>query len=101
MTSQWGGTLAGSECFGPRKIPKASENLLRIEAAGYGKLTSADSTWSQFKVAVTEPDGTLSYHTLDALGITEIDLLGGAIGDLQLHGRARSRWTFKMECAHD
>ena len=51
---------------------------MRIEAAGYGKLTSADSTWSQFKVAVTEPDGTLSYHTLDALGITEIDLMGDA-----------------------
>jgi hypothetical protein len=45
---------------------------------GDGKLTSADSTWSQFRVAVTEPDGTLSYHTLGALGITEIDLMGDA-----------------------
>ena len=43
-----------------------------------GVLNASDSTWSQFRVAVTEPDGTLSYHTLDALGITEIDLLGGA-----------------------
>ena len=46
-----------------------------FDTNGDGKLTSADSTWSQFKVAVTEPDGTLSYHTLDALGNTEIDLI--------------------------
>jgi len=49
-----------------------------FDTNGDCRLTSADTTWSQFRVAVTEPDGTLSYHTLDALGITEIDLMGDA-----------------------
>ncbi len=62
--------------------PKATSDLEALRSVydtnGDGKLTSADSTWSQFRVAVTEPDGKLSYHTLDALGITEIDLMGDA-----------------------
>ena len=62
--------------------PTATSDLEALRSVfdtnGDGKLTSADSTWSQFRVARTEPDGTLSYHTLDALGITEIDLMGDA-----------------------
>ena len=62
--------------------PSATSDLEALrpvfDTNGDGRLTNADSTWSQFRVARTEPDGTLSYHTLDALGITEIDLMGDA-----------------------
>lgn len=50
--------------------------IAREMLEGHGVLNASDSTWSQFKVAVTE--GTFSYHTLDALGITQIDLMGDA-----------------------
>ena len=66
----------------PEGDPTAASDLAALRAvfvaSGDGRLTSADTTWSQFKVAVTEPDGTLSDHTLAALGIIEIDLTGDA-----------------------
>jgi len=62
--------------------PTATSDLEALRSVfdtnGDGRLTNADTTWSQFRVARTEPDGTLSYHTLDALGITEIDPMGDA-----------------------
>jgi hypothetical protein len=62
--------------------PTAASDLEALRSVfdtnGDGVLNASDSTWSQFRVAVTEPDGTLSYHTLAELGITEIDLMGDA-----------------------
>ena len=48
--------------------------IARDKPEGDGIPNASDSTGSQFKVAVTEPDGTLSYHTRDAPGINEIEL---------------------------
>src|SRR5439155_960303 len=39
-----------------------------------GKLDSGDADWSQFKVLVTNPDGTTQLETLAQLGIASINL---------------------------
>ena len=43
-----------------------------------GKLTSADAGWGQFKVMVTNANGSQTASTLTARGITEIDLTPNA-----------------------
>ena len=39
-----------------------------------GKLDAGDALWSEFKVLVTNPDGTTTLETMAQLGITSIDL---------------------------
>ncbi len=39
-----------------------------------GKLDAGDAMWSEFKVLVTNADGTTQLETMDQLGITSIDL---------------------------
>ncbi|WP_261493390.1 hypothetical protein [Albidovulum sediminis] len=43
-------------------------------ARGDGKLTAADAGFAQFRVLVTNGDGTKTARTLTELGITEINL---------------------------
>jgi hypothetical protein len=45
---------------------------------GDGKLTAADPAFAQFKVMVTNADGSMTARTLVQLGIREISLIGDA-----------------------
>ena len=45
-----------------------------FDSNGDGKLTSADAAFAQFKVLVTNADGSTTVKTLAQLGITEINL---------------------------
>ena len=62
--------------------PTATSDLKALRAAfdtnGDGKLTVADAAFAQFKVMVTNPDGSTTAKTLAELGITEINLDGDA-----------------------
>lgn len=49
-----------------------------FDTNGDGKLTSADAGWADFKVMVTQADGSQLAQTLAQLNITEIDLTGDA-----------------------
>ncbi len=45
-----------------------------FDSNGDGKLSSADTRWGEFRVQVTNADGSTSVKTLAELGITEINL---------------------------
>ncbi|WP_299083231.1 FG-GAP-like repeat-containing protein [uncultured Ruegeria sp.] len=49
-----------------------------FDANGDGVFDANDEAWSDFKVLVTQPDGSLVAMTLDELGITSIDLTADA-----------------------
>ena len=46
----------------------------KFDSNGDGKLTSADAAWANFKVMVTNPNGSQTAQTLGQLGIPEINL---------------------------
>lgn len=51
------------------------EALRRVfDSNGDGKLTSADARWGEFRVQVTNADGSTTVRTLAELGITELNL---------------------------
>lgn len=51
------------------------EAMRRVfDTDGDGKLTEADARWGEFRVMVTNADGTTTAKTLAELGITEINL---------------------------
>ncbi len=62
--------------------PTAASDLEALASVfdtnGDGKLTAADDGWANFKVMVTQADGSLVAQTLDDLNIVEIDLTGNA-----------------------
>jgi len=45
-----------------------------FDTNGNGKLDAGDARWSEFKILVSNPDGTQQLQTLDQLGIASIDL---------------------------
>jgi len=49
-----------------------------FDTNGDGKLDANDDEWANFKVMVTNADGTTTALTLVQLGITEVDLMGVA-----------------------
>jgi Ca2+-binding RTX toxin-like protein len=62
--------------------PTAEDDLAALRAVfdsnGDGKLTAADAAFGQFKVLVTNADGSTTAQTLAQLGITEINLTADA-----------------------
>jgi hypothetical protein len=62
--------------------PTAEDDLAALRAVfdsnGDGKLTVADAAFGQFKVLVTNADGSTTAQTLAQLGITEINLTADA-----------------------
>ena len=62
--------------------PTATSDLEALrsyfDTNGDGKLDANDAEWANFKVMVTNSDGTTTALTLAQLGITEIDLMGDA-----------------------
>ena len=62
--------------------PTAASDLAALRSVfdtnGDGKLTAADQGFAQFKVMVTNADGSQTARTLAELGITEISLIGDA-----------------------
>jgi hypothetical protein len=62
--------------------PTAEDDLAALRSVfdsnGDGKLTAADAAFAQFKVLVTNADGSTTAQTLAQLGIIEINLTADA-----------------------